>query len=76
MVWGAHILTAYSIIGRTDVLSQCSLIDREQALRLRHRKDKAALDFDSTSLIRSFQVSLESITTPRYLKNSTSLIGT
>jgi len=52
------------------------LIDHEQALRLRRRKDKAAFDFDSNCLICSFQVSLESITTPRYLTNSTSLIGT
>ena len=75
-VWGAHTVEAYAIIGSTDVLKQCSLIWREQALRFRCKNARSVIDFDNTCLTRSFQVSLESITTPKYLTEFTSLIGT
>ena len=76
VVWGAHTVEAYSIIGSTDVLIQCSLINMTwTGPQIRHRNARAVLPFDNTCLTCSFQVSLESITAPKYLTEFTSLVG-
>jgi len=71
-VWGAHTVEAYSIIGSTNVLKQCSLIWREQAFRFQRKNARVVLAFDDTCLACFFKVSLESITTPKYLTEFTS----
>jgi len=63
-MWRAHTVEAYSIIGSTDVLKQCSWI---RHLRFQCKNARAVLAIDNFCLTCSFQVSLKSITIPKYL---------